>query len=111
MRIMDTRIILLAAGCFLSASVLAQKKYTVTAPDKSLSVQVTVSDSIYYQLLQDGKTLAEASAISFTTDQNAPGWKVSKAWCRQVFLRQWEDRLRTAWDPDADRVSGNAVPA
>ena len=38
-------------------------------------------------------------------------WKVTKAWCRQVFLRQWEDRLRTAWDPAAHRVSGNAVPA
>ena len=38
------------------------------------------------------------------------GWKVSKAWCRQVFLRQWEDRLRTAWDPDAERVSGNTIP-
>jgi len=38
-----------------------------------------VSDSIYYQLIQDGRTLSEASAISFTTDQNAPGWKVSKA--------------------------------
>lgn len=37
-------------------------------------------------------------------------WKVSKAWCRQVFLRQWEDRLRTAWDPDAERVSGNTIP-
>ena len=37
--------------------------------------------------------------------------KVSKAWCRQVFLRQWEERLRTAWDPAAERVSGNAVPA
>ncbi|HEY2155731.1 MAG TPA: asparagine synthase-related protein, partial [Isosphaeraceae bacterium] len=37
-------------------------------------------------------------------------WKVSKAWCRQVFLRQWEDRLRTAWDPGAERVSGNTVP-
>lgn len=38
-------------------------------------------------------------------------WRVSKAWCRQVFLRQWEERLRVAWDPDADRVSGNQVPA
>jgi asparagine synthase (glutamine-hydrolysing) len=38
-------------------------------------------------------------------------WKVSKAWCRQVFMRQWEERLRTAWDPAAERVSGNAVPA
>lgn len=37
-------------------------------------------------------------------------WRVSKAWCRQVFLRQWEDRLRTAWDPNAERVSGNTVP-
>jgi asparagine synthase (glutamine-hydrolysing) len=38
-------------------------------------------------------------------------WRVSKAWCRQVFLRQWEERLRTAWDPAAERVSGNAIPA
>jgi len=36
-------------------------------------------------------------------------WRVSKAWCRQVFLRQWEERLRKAWDPEAERVSGNAV--
>jgi asparagine synthase (glutamine-hydrolysing) len=37
-------------------------------------------------------------------------WRVSKAWCRQVFLRQWEDRLRTAWDPEAERLSGNVAP-
>src|SRR5579871_4096958 len=34
-------------------------------------------------------------------------WKVSKAWCRQVFLRQWEERLRVAWSPEGERVSGN----
>jgi len=38
-------------------------------------------------------------------------WRVSKAWCRQVFLRQWEDRLSVAWDPAAERQSGNTVPA
>lgn len=38
------------------------------------------------------------------------GWRVSKAWCRQVFLRQWEERLREAWDPEAERLSGNTVP-
>ncbi len=38
-------------------------------------------------------------------------WRVSKSWCRHVFLRQWEERLRTAWDPEAERVSGNTVPA
>jgi asparagine synthase (glutamine-hydrolysing) len=34
-------------------------------------------------------------------------WRVSKAWCRQVFLKQWEERLREAWNPEGDRVSGN----
>jgi asparagine synthase (glutamine-hydrolysing) len=37
-------------------------------------------------------------------------WRVGKAWCRQVFLRQWEERLQSSWDPAAERVSGNAVP-
>ncbi len=36
-------------------------------------------------------------------------WRVSKAWCRRVFLRQWEERLREAWDPEAQRVSGNDI--
>ena len=36
-------------------------------------------------------------------------WRVNKSWCRQVFLRQWEDRLRVAWDPSGERISGNAV--
>ena len=36
-------------------------------------------------------------------------WRVSKAWCRQVFLGQWSERLRTAWEPQAERVSGNDV--
>ena len=37
-------------------------------------------------------------------------WKVSKAWCRQVFLRQWEDKLRAAWEAN-DRLSGNDLSA
>jgi asparagine synthase (glutamine-hydrolysing) len=36
-------------------------------------------------------------------------WRVSKSWCRQVFLRQWEERLRTAWNPDVERRSGNEI--
>jgi asparagine synthase (glutamine-hydrolysing) len=32
-------------------------------------------------------------------------WRVGKAWCRRVFLGQWEERLRVAWD--AERRSGN----
>ena len=37
-------------------------------------------------------------------------WRLSKAYSRRVFLRQWEERLQVAWDPAAERVSGNTVP-
>jgi len=36
-------------------------------------------------------------------------WRVSKAWCRRIYLKQWEEKLKTAWDLQADRVSGNDV--
>jgi len=39
--------------------------------------------------------------------ENYKQWRVSKAYCRQVFLRQWEERLREAWDPEGERISGN----
>ncbi len=38
-------------------------------------------------------------------------WRVSKTWCRHTFLRQWEERLKVAWDPQNERLSGNVVPA
>ena len=36
-------------------------------------------------------------------------FRVSKAWCRQVFLREWESRLKTAWNPETERISGNTT--
>ena len=39
----------------------------------------------------------------------APGARVSKAWCRREFDRQWRERLRAA-DEAANRRSGNEVP-
>lgn len=36
-------------------------------------------------------------------------WRVSKSWCRQIFLRQWEERLREAWNPETERRSGNEM--
>ncbi len=42
---------------------------------------------------------------------NYRDWRVSKAWCRQVFIKQWESRLSAAWDPAADRLSGNDLSA
>ncbi len=34
-------------------------------------------------------------------------WRVSKAWCRRVFMKQWESRLKDAWEGNHLRVSGN----
>lgn len=36
--------------------------------------------------------------------------RVSKSWCRQVFLRQWQERLLEAWEPGPERRSGNETP-
>lgn len=71
--------LLLIMGCLFSAITFAQKKYTVVSPDKSLGVQLTIADSVYYEVTLDGKKLTSAAAISFATDQNAAGWKVSRA--------------------------------
>jgi asparagine synthase (glutamine-hydrolysing) len=51
------------------------------------------------------------SAISGDTENNGyyKAWRVSKAWCRQVYLRQWEERLSVAWE-GSDLLSGNYVP-
>jgi asparagine synthase (glutamine-hydrolysing) len=37
--------------------------------------------------------------------------RTSKAWCRQVFLDQWKERLNVAWEPTRRRRSGNEVPS
>src|SRR5687768_15401017 len=76
---MKSKTMMFMAGCILTLPAFAQKKYIVNAPDKSLAVQVTVSDSIYYQVTLAGNLLTESAALSFTTDQHAAGWKVSKA--------------------------------
>ena len=65
----------------LSAGVCsAQKQYSISSPDKSIRVQVTIADSIYYELTRNGTTLVGKSAICFVTDQVVSrGWKVRAA--------------------------------
>lgn len=77
--------------------------------------QVTGSDMPVQpkRRFQDGiaQAAATSAALGGDTENNAvyKGWRVGKAWCRRTFLRQWEDRLRTAWE-EAEHVSGNHVP-
>jgi alpha-glucosidase len=68
------------ALALLATATFAQKKYSLNSPDKAISIQVTVSDSVYYQLSQDGKTLTNPSAIAFETSETVgKALKVSKA--------------------------------
>lgn len=62
-----------------SAAAFAQKNYSVSSPDKATTVEITVSDSIYYSVTSGGKALVNSSALTFRTDVHAAGWKVSKA--------------------------------
>ena len=39
------------------------------------------------------------------------GWRVGKAQCRRLFLKQWEEKLSKAWDADeSEKLSGNFIP-
>ena len=57
----------------------AQKKYILTSPDQSIKAELSLADSIYYQVAQNGKPLVTRSAIFFKTDKQANGWKIRKA--------------------------------
>lgn len=58
----------------------AQNKYVVLSPDKTVSVTLSVSDSIRYTLSADAKDLAASSAISFKTDGDKTAvWKVVRS--------------------------------
>lgn len=74
-RILLSGMVLLAGG-----NLFAQKKFNLSSPDKSITVKLSVSDSIYYELSQDNKVLATTSAIYFKTDETEKSnWKVSKS--------------------------------
>lgn len=74
-------ILVLAAACTcIALKANAQKKYTLNSPDKSITIKLIVSDSIYYQVMLDKKELTAPSAVAFRTDsRNEKGWKVTKA--------------------------------
>jgi alpha-glucosidase len=75
----NTKFALLICLLACCTSGFAQKKYTLTSPDQSIKAELTIADSIYYQVSQGGKAIITNSVISFTTDQQGAGWKVSKA--------------------------------
>ncbi len=58
---------------------------------------------------QDGVGGGSGSGVNGSGGDTYRTWRVSKSWCRQVFLRQWEERLRVAWGPEAERISGNDI--
>lgn len=70
------------AGIFLFciSGIHAQQQYTVTSPDKTVTLTISVGQDISYSLSQDNKELIAPSVVSFRTDADKAGaWKVSKA--------------------------------
>ncbi|MBF9253104.1 glycoside hydrolase family 97 protein [Pontibacter sp. 172403-2] len=59
---------------------LQAQQYQLLSPDNKIKVEVSVTDSIYYQVTADGKQLVRPSAVGLTTDfLKGKNWKVSKA--------------------------------
>jgi alpha-glucosidase len=75
-----TRILLsLVLTCFLSAAE-AQRKYTISSPDKTVQLNVSVADKVTYRVTLDNKELIGSSVVSFKTDAETTGtWKVTRA--------------------------------
>ena len=74
------KIALTAFAVLVYGQLLAQKQYTLFSPDKSIRLEISVSDSIYYEISQNNKSLVKPSAISFRTDQfSATSPKVLRA--------------------------------
>lgn len=62
------------------SGVLAQQNYTVTSPDRSVTLTVAVADQVSYNVMMDNKELIAHSVISFKTDaEKKQDWKVSNA--------------------------------
>jgi alpha-glucosidase len=58
-------------------SIQAQKEYTLSSPDKSIQLIVSVSEQISYHVEIDSKEIIENSTIAFITDiTDKAGWKV-----------------------------------
>lgn len=63
----------------LGFSSQAQKKFSVTGPDKKIEVRIQIADSIYYQVFMDNKALIGQSTIGLKTSNASAGWQVRKS--------------------------------
>jgi len=55
------------------------QKYSISSPDKSITVELNIGNQIIYNVSQNGQILIKNSGISLKTDQDRSGaWKVVK---------------------------------
>lgn len=78
MKIVRTALaVTLALSCY---SLAGQQKYQILSPDKSIAINVSVSDSIYYNVSFQGKELVKRSGLSMRTSfSEGIKWKVKGA--------------------------------
>lgn len=73
---------ILLTVCMLSASaaLFAQKKFKLSSPDKSIDLNLSVGETINYNVQLNSSELISDSEISFKTDADkGKNWKVSKS--------------------------------
>ncbi|WP_207421533.1 glycoside hydrolase family 97 protein [Desertivirga brevis] len=62
------------------AGVFAQKKYLLLSPDKTVSLNISIGESISYSVQLDAEELISKSEIELKTDgDKTRGWKVAKS--------------------------------
>jgi alpha-glucosidase len=75
---MHFRYFFLGLSFVSSLTVLAQKNYTLSSPDKSIQVNVNIANTITYSVAVDQREVIGNSLISFVTDAGKDlSWKVA----------------------------------
>ncbi len=85
---------MLLAGFLMVNCTMAQEIYDVSSPDKTIRVQVQVTDRIYYSLEVDGIEVMAPSPISMTTSQGTLGHDPQLA---SQEITTVDQRIATVW--------------
>jgi alpha-glucosidase len=65
--------VLLLLTLLVSFAANGQRQFSIASPDKKLSANILVSDSLRYELLYEGKQIVKPSAIAMLTDHGGLG--------------------------------------
>lgn len=75
---MSFKILTMCLLLMVLTTIAKAQKFTLTSPDRMLSVELNISGNITYQVKQQGKVLIQPSEISLQTDKTTKtAWKIT----------------------------------